>query len=95
MAHPEQRPTEGDRDAKKGHPRPSVEYNLEKAPLQTGNLAPRTDLRGKAALAPGEWTARRRMAGWLAVIIMAIVLAIGAIVIFDLHRWLARVLRFE
>lgn len=73
----------------------SVEYNLEKEPLATGRLAPRVDPATKAAMSPDEWTIRRRMAGWIAVWLMAIIITIGAIVLFDLHRWLARLVRFE
>ena len=61
-----------------GKPRKaSVEYNLEKDPLQTGLEVSSVDLRERVAGSGGPWAARRRMAGLLMVMITLIILGVG------------------
>lgn len=64
--------------------KPSVEYNLEKEPLKTGIVVPSSDLRERISAGGGQWGARRRMAGLLAVLLMLIIVALGIVVAFDL-----------
>ncbi len=59
------------------HPKASVEYNLEKDPLQTGIEVPATGLRERVAGDADQWGVRRRMAGILALVFMLIIVGIG------------------
>jgi len=55
----------------------SVDYNLEKPPLQTGVEVSAIGLREKVAGDTGEWGSRRRSAGILAALFFVIIVGIG------------------
>jgi hypothetical protein len=55
----------------------SLRYNLEKEPLQTGRRGPDVTLRERAATALGQWYVRRRIAGWIAALLVALLGAGG------------------
>ena len=61
------------------HSRLSVEYNLEKEPLQSGRTEPPVSLRTRVAMAAKQWTLRRRMAGWLVVWFLFLVLVVSGL----------------
>jgi hypothetical protein len=63
------------------HQKPSVEYNLEKDPLQTGDLVPSVDLRERVAMGDDTWTGHRRSAGMFALFFMLLLVALGMVVI--------------
>ena len=63
-----------------------AEYNLEKPPLQTGEEVSDVAAREEVAFKPDEWTMRRRIAGKLGVLFIALIVLIGAIVIWLVWR---------
>ena len=71
----------GERESKEAAKR-RVEYNLEKEPLQTGRAESGIDLRTRVAMGDAPHTARRRMGGWMYVILIGLILLLGSVVVF-------------
>lgn len=69
-------------DSSKKPSRKSVEYNLEKEPLQTGRHSPRVSLREKAAAYLRDWKIPRRNVGLLVVFLIALLLAVAGTVMW-------------
>lgn len=76
--------------AEHGGSKRRVEYNLEKEPLQTGRTESSVDVHVKAAWGGEQRTSRRRMGGWLYVMLIATIVLIGSIVAYLMGDVLAR-----
>ena len=63
-----------------------AEYNLEKPPLQTGRQVSEVSAREEVAFKPDDWTMRRRIAGKLGILFIALIVLIGAVVIWLVWR---------
>ena len=59
-----------------------AEYNLEKPPLRTGEKVSDVAAREEVAFKPDEWTMRRRIAGKLGVLFIALMVLIGIVVVW-------------
>ena len=68
------------------HRRLKAEYNLEKLPLRTGEEVSDVSAREEAAFKPDEWTMRRRIAGKLGVLFIALLVLIGIVVVWLMWR---------
>ena len=59
-----------------------AEHHLEKPPLQTGEEVSDVGAREEVAFKPDEWTMRRRIAGKLGVLFIALMVLIGFVVVW-------------
>ena len=62
--------------------RRKAEYNLEKPPLRTGEKVSDVAAGEEVAFKPDEWTMRRRIAGKLGVLFIALMVLIGIVVVW-------------
>lgn len=62
--------------------RRKAEHNLEKPPLRTGDKVSDIGAREEVAFKPDEWTMRRRIAGKLGVLFIALMVLIGIVVVW-------------
>ena len=62
--------------------RRKAEHNLEKPPLRTGEKVSDVSAREEVAFKPDEWTMRRRIAGKLGVLFIALMVLIGIVVVW-------------
>lgn len=74
------------RDEALEHRRRKAEYNLEKPPLRTGEKVSDVSAREEVAFKPDEWTMRRRIAGKLGVLFIALLVLMGIVVVWLMWR---------
>ena len=69
--------------------KPSVQYNLEKEPLQTGQTQPDVGLRARFATMMDRWLIHRWSWWGLWTILVLLLLACGAMAIMVVNRFFA------